>query len=182
MSLNEGVLVIASVRPNDSLDQYPTAYANEILGGWKQVADTTERDAIPTLRLTAGTVCYVNDIAALFLWNGSAWVPYDPSGAILSGALASGANTVDSLLIAAVGDALWEVCLVKTTNRYSSVLRANHDGTTANWTELSDVFSPPAGTFDFITGVSISGANMNLTINTSSTGWAYRIRRRTLPV
>ncbi len=99
---------------------------------------------------------------------------------VLTGVLALGLNVVDNLSLASIGDAIWEVELVKTTNRYSSSIRANHNGTTPNFGEYGLVLSPGNGTFDVVTDVDASAGDMRLTVTTSSTGWAYRVRRRAL--
>ena len=59
MSSNIGTLVIAPIRPQDSLDTYPAFFANDGLGGHYQVDTITDRDNIPTERRVAGMVCYV---------------------------------------------------------------------------------------------------------------------------
>ncbi len=119
--------------------------------------------------------------STLSLWNAlSVPTTSTQNDVILTGTLALGTNVVDSLSMASIGDACWDVELVKSTTRYSSVIRANHDGTTPNFTEFSVVLSPPSGTFDFTTDVDASGGSMRLIVTTSSTGWTYRVRRRTL--
>lgn len=59
MANNTGTLVISPVRPQDEADDFPTAYASEILGGLHSVADTTARDAISEERRVEGMMCYV---------------------------------------------------------------------------------------------------------------------------
>ena len=59
MSKNSGTLIINTVRPYDSNDTYPSAQADELLGGHYQVADTTARDAIPSGRRVEGMSCWV---------------------------------------------------------------------------------------------------------------------------
>jgi len=61
MAKNQGTLVIAEIRPYDSLDTYPSARENEIMGGLHSVADTSSRDAIPDLRREEGMMCYITD-------------------------------------------------------------------------------------------------------------------------
>ena len=56
---NSGVLIIDTIRPYDSNDSYPIAIANELKGGYHQVADLTERDAIPIDRRSQGMTCWV---------------------------------------------------------------------------------------------------------------------------
>lgn len=101
-------------------------------------------------------------------------------GTSITGSLAVGANTVDSLAIATYGDALWEILIRKGTTRYSTNIRANHNGTTPNHIEYGSVVSPPAGTVDVTFDVDISGANMRLRATAATTGWTYSVLRRTL--
>lgn len=56
---NEGTLIIKEIRPYDSADTYPSAYANELKGGHYQVALLTDRNVIPALRRLEGMFCYV---------------------------------------------------------------------------------------------------------------------------
>lgn len=97
-----------------------------------------------------------------------------------TGTIPAAATVIDSFAVATYGDSEWELEMVKGTTRYSSLIRANSDNTTANFTEESIVVSPGAGTFDFTVDVNISGGNMRLVITPSTTGWSYRLRRRVL--
>ena len=54
-----GTKVIAPIRPNDSLDQYPSHEARYGKGGFRTVDTITERCAISTDRREAGMLCYV---------------------------------------------------------------------------------------------------------------------------
>jgi hypothetical protein len=70
MGNNSGTLVIAPVRPAAVGDTYPTAYANELLGGHKQVNLLTDRDAIaPSLR-EEGMTCWVIETGKLYVLTG----------------------------------------------------------------------------------------------------------------
>lgn len=59
MPNNTGTLIAAPIRPISSDDTFPTAYANEILGGHHQTATLTARDAIPAERRAEGMLCTV---------------------------------------------------------------------------------------------------------------------------
>jgi hypothetical protein len=59
MANNLGTIITAPIRPVSDLDKFPSAYANELLGGFKIVASITERNAIPTERRTEGSLAYV---------------------------------------------------------------------------------------------------------------------------
>jgi hypothetical protein len=56
-----GTLVTAPIRPNDLMDLYPTAFANEIKGGHHTVPDTNARNAIYAARRDTGMFCTVLD-------------------------------------------------------------------------------------------------------------------------
>ena len=54
-----GTNLAAPIVPFTTSDTYPTHEALYGLGGWREVADYTERDAIPELRQSVGMVVYV---------------------------------------------------------------------------------------------------------------------------
>ena len=63
MAQNSGTLIINTVRPNDSLDNYPVAFANELKGGIHSYETFDDLSRIPTLRRTAGMLVSIhNDI------------------------------------------------------------------------------------------------------------------------
>lgn len=97
-----------------------------------------------------------------------------------TGTIPAAATAIDSLSATTYGDIEWDLELVKGTTRYATLVRGNHDGTTANHTESSIVVSPGSGTFDFTISVDISGGNLRLVVTPSTTGWSYRYRRRAL--
>lgn len=66
MPINQGTLVIASIRPNDSQDTYPTAHANELLGGLHALNTLTERNSISISRRQAGMLCNVLETNMLY--------------------------------------------------------------------------------------------------------------------
>ena len=94
MAENNGTLIISEIRPADSADTFPTAFANELLGGHYQVADLTARNAITTDRRLVGMLCYVVSEDKMYRLIGgtdnSNWVEfviastYTPDGATLS--------------------------------------------------------------------------------------------------
>ena len=140
--------------------------------------------ALRSARRTAQVVAIVfyNTVAAngVLNWAAGGSTGGGGGGTSLTGTLAVGANTVDSLAIATYGDALWEILIRKGTTRFSTNIRANHNGTTPNHVEYGSVVSPPAGTVDVTFDVDISGANMRLVATAGSTGWTYSVLRRTL--
>jgi hypothetical protein len=59
MTINAGTLVHSQIRPYDSADTYPTAFADELKGGYHVVADNTARDATPPERREIGMLVFV---------------------------------------------------------------------------------------------------------------------------
>jgi hypothetical protein len=92
--------------------------------------------------------------------------------------LAVGINVITSVPAASIGDQLWELELVKGTVRYSTLLRANHDGTIAYYTESEVTVTP--GVVDTSLAVALSGGNLQLQVTAPTPGWAIRYRTRTL--
>ena len=62
MSQIPGTVIGSSVVPSDTADTYATHQATYGLGGWRSVADTAARDAIPSDRREEGMIVYVRDI------------------------------------------------------------------------------------------------------------------------
>ena len=71
MANNTGTLVTSPIRPFSQDDTFPSAYSNELLGGYKTVATIVERDAIPSDRKTVGFLVYVTSENKIYKWNGS---------------------------------------------------------------------------------------------------------------
>ena len=69
-SNNAGTLVIAPVRPASSLDTYPSAYAQELLGGHMAVAVTTDLTGIPSQPRVEGMTCWVIETTTLYVLSG----------------------------------------------------------------------------------------------------------------
>jgi hypothetical protein len=78
MAQNTGTLIFGTLKTFDSLDTYPVAETNDILGSAKSVATLTDRDNIPVERRQIGMTVYVNaDKLTYKLENGvsnSNWV------------------------------------------------------------------------------------------------------------
>lgn len=63
MAQNTGTLIISTVRPNDSLDNFPVAFSNEVKGGLHSYSTFADMDSIPALRRQKGMVVNVtNDV------------------------------------------------------------------------------------------------------------------------
>ena len=79
MSKNVGTLVTSPVRPNDSLDQYPSAYANEIKGGLHSAQTIDEMNAMGIWLRVAGMKCYVVEADATYRLSDdlTTWLPDD---------------------------------------------------------------------------------------------------------
>lgn len=61
MTAIKGTNVAAPIVPFDSADTYGTHDSTYGIGGWREVATTTIRDAIPSPRLRAGMLVYCAD-------------------------------------------------------------------------------------------------------------------------
>lgn len=61
MPTNQGTLVIAAIRPNNTQDSYPTAYSNEIKGGHHTYPTFFSLLNIPTSRKQAGMLATITD-------------------------------------------------------------------------------------------------------------------------
>jgi hypothetical protein len=81
MANNTGTLITAPIRPYTGSDTFPSAYANELLGGYHIAADTTARNAIPADRRIVGTLCYVTEENKTYILNGGIdntnWAAFD---------------------------------------------------------------------------------------------------------
>ena len=75
MSQNQGTLIAAPIQTFDTADEFPTAYANDIAGGWHTAPDAATMNAIPVLRLVQGMICWVTGESKAYQWSGSAWGP-----------------------------------------------------------------------------------------------------------
>ena len=62
MSSLRGTNVLAPVVPFDTTDAHASHEARYGKGGYRSVADATERDAIPTLRREAGMLVWVTSL------------------------------------------------------------------------------------------------------------------------
>lgn len=84
MANNIGTLVTSPIRPQGELDQFPTAYANELLGGHHQVVLISERNAIPDSRRLEGMTCYVQEAGVTYQLQGGTdnayWRVYGSEG------------------------------------------------------------------------------------------------------
>ena len=54
-----GTLIINTIRPYDTADEYPSAMANEVKGGHYQVQNLTDMTSIPAARRQEGMLCWV---------------------------------------------------------------------------------------------------------------------------
>jgi hypothetical protein len=66
MSNNIGTLVTSPIRPHGIQDTFPSAHANELLGGHHQVTLLVERNAISLERRLIGMTCYVQEAAVTY--------------------------------------------------------------------------------------------------------------------
>ncbi|HTY13660.1 MAG TPA: hypothetical protein VMD02_05685 [Candidatus Omnitrophota bacterium] len=74
-SVRTGTIVAAPVTVGDSTNTFPTAYEDEINGGYKVVSDEATMNSIPASRRVVGMLCYVSSEATTFRLNsGNTWV------------------------------------------------------------------------------------------------------------
>lgn len=69
----KGTNIASPVAPFTTDDAYPTHYAKYGNGGYKEVATTADRDAIPLSRLEEGCVVYVKANNTEYRWIDNAW-------------------------------------------------------------------------------------------------------------
>lgn len=84
MANNVGTLITSPIRPAGTSDIFPTALANELLGGFHQVALLVDRDAIPVERRSKGMICYVEESDRVYQLKGGItndkWVEFSAGG------------------------------------------------------------------------------------------------------
>lgn len=126
MANNSGTLLIAPVRPTSTADTFPSAYANELLGGWHEVAQLADRDALPADRREVGMACWVEAVATLYILTGGTtnanWVAFSAGG----GGGGGGATTVTFNQSSA--SASWTI--IHNLSRFPSVTVVDSAGTT----------------------------------------------------
>lgn len=132
MAALSGTIVASRIVPSDSLDAYATHDADYGRGGYRSVADITERDAIPDPRRKVGMKVWVNSESKEYqliadITNGS-WVE------VTGG---SGSSTIASL-----------TDVVITAPTASQVL--SYDEATSKW--INTAATSSGGTWGSITG------------------------------
>ena len=89
MANNDGTLVLGPIRPAGQTDIFPSAYSNELNGGWHTVANDTELNAFATTypdRVLDGMVINVlnsataGGIRRAYQRSGATWVDYEVAG------------------------------------------------------------------------------------------------------
>jgi uncharacterized protein (DUF2237 family) len=107
-----GTLITAPIRPNDIRMDFPTAYANEMLGGHHQVATIGQRDSIMNSRRIVGMLCTVLDDGTgnpitYQLIGGTAnsnWIPYNAAANLIMG---TGLIKTGDTIHASMDSAFW---------------------------------------------------------------------------
>lgn len=80
MSNIAGTNVAAMLAPFTTEDRYPTHNSIFGKGGAKEVQTISERDAIPTERLSDGCTCYVVATGLTYRWLNNAWTEVQGGG------------------------------------------------------------------------------------------------------
>lgn len=110
MANNTGTLVIAPIRPYSDTDIFPSAYANELKGGFQTVLNYTDLSGISSERLMEGMVVNVTNEDKMYRLSGSTWVQILFSGyddtelrTELSGETSTRVSADESLAVAISG-------------------------------------------------------------------------------
>jgi hypothetical protein len=145
MTALSGTIVASRIVPSDSLDAYATHDADYGRGGYRSVADITERDAIPDPRRKVGMKVWVNSESKEYqliadITNGS-WVE------VTGG---SGSSTIASL-----------TDVVITAPTASQVL--SYDEATSKW--INTAATSSGGTWGSITGTLSSQTDLQTALD-----------------
>lgn len=93
MPISGTIPVSGIIAPSSAQDTYPVTDPQYGLGGLRTVADTAERDALPTARRQVGMVVYVTDLAKHYiLLNGISNTDWTELQSIVNDALIDGGN------------------------------------------------------------------------------------------
>lgn len=124
MANNTGTVVLAPLAPNDSGDTYPTHDDQYGLGGYRSVATTVARDAIPAERRRAGMAVMVteDDIIYILADNLTSWTAYGGGGASKS--------QTEEMMAGYIG--------TPSAKDYKIVVKATHGGTITETTTISE--------------------------------------------
>lgn len=94
MTLIPGFRVIDTVVPTDSAATYPSHDSIYGMGGWREVADSAARNAIPDTRRRQGMIVNQNDTGDNWQLDAAPWVHTDADWTLLASAsLPGGADT-----------------------------------------------------------------------------------------
>jgi hypothetical protein len=182
------VPITGPLAPTALTDTYPSHEAIFGLGGLRTVATPSALNTIPNDRREQGMIAFSQSDGNYWSLNASPWtgtssdwtlLTFGASGSDISGNLSVGANVVDSYPVASIGSVIWELTLVKAGNRYCDNINACTDGTLAYDAHYGTVLGPSEP--DVTETVDVSGGNMRLVLTAASSGWAFRLRRRTSP-
>jgi hypothetical protein len=182
------VQVTGPIAPTSLGDTYPSHEAIFGLGGLRTVAAPTGLNAIPDARREQGMIAFTQSDGNYWQLNAGPWtgtsadwtlLNFGASGSDISGSLNVGANVIDSYPVASIGSVVWELTLVKAGNRYCDNICANTDGVNAYDAHYGTVLGPNQP--DVTETVDVNGGNLRLVLTAASSGWGYRLRRRTSP-
>jgi hypothetical protein len=73
------IRILDTLKPQNDAD-FPVVEDTDMSGGFRVVADTAERDAIPAARKKVGMVVRIGNTNNHYSWDGAAWVAWEPAG------------------------------------------------------------------------------------------------------
>ena len=131
MTTYSGTVLSAPIVVGTDLDNFPTHKSEFGKGGWHEVATTSERDAIPTERRTAGMAVYVINEAKIYILdaNLTTWTEFSGGGSITVDQVYNASST-NAQAGVAVASAVSNVLPTQSGNN-GKFLTTN--GTTASW-------------------------------------------------
>lgn len=188
MTIPGTVPITGPLAPTALTDTYPSHEAIFGLGGLRTVTTPAALNSIPDARREQGMIAFSQSDGNYWSLNAGPWsgtsadwtlLTFGASGSDISGSLSVGANVVDSYPVASIGSVVWELTLVKAGNRYCDNITACNDGVNAYDAHYGTVLGPNQP--DVTEVVDVSGGDMRLVLTAASSGWAFRLRRRTSP-
>lgn len=77
--MNKYIEIISQLRPKNN-QTFPIADANDLIGGYMQVANLSELNSINTAKRRKGMLCYVDSEDKIYKYTGSSWKEFTVGG------------------------------------------------------------------------------------------------------